>query len=240
MTKTLLIPATAVGDRQPAVVINFTPAQIATAAQDALLKTLAAAKGDLLAASANDVFAILTAGTNGQVLSADSAEATGLKWIASAGGGGIDGDDYICIRDEKTQNTHGGGFTSGAWRTRDLNVEQADSGNHCVITANQFVLTAGDYVILAYAPASAVDEHQAKLYNVTGTTDLIVGQTASTDSSITYDNVNAIIQGKFTIAASQSLEIQHWCKSNNAGDGFGRRANIAIEVYTTVHLWKVA
>lgn len=46
-----------------------------------MLATLFAAKGDLLGASANDTPAILSVGSNGQRLKADSAEATGLKWV---------------------------------------------------------------------------------------------------------------------------------------------------------------
>jgi hypothetical protein len=42
--------------------------------------TIFDAKADLLTATANDTPARLAVGTNGQVLTADSAEATGLKW----------------------------------------------------------------------------------------------------------------------------------------------------------------
>ncbi len=45
------------------------------------------AKGDLVAGTAADTFARLGVGTDGQVLTADSAEATGLKWATAAGGG---------------------------------------------------------------------------------------------------------------------------------------------------------
>ena len=46
----------------------------------ALLETDFNAKGDLLSASANDTLSILSVGTNGQVLTANSATASGLEW----------------------------------------------------------------------------------------------------------------------------------------------------------------
>ena len=56
-------------------------------ANGAVAKSIVDAKGDLIAATAADTVSRLAVGTNGQVLTADSAEATGMKW-ASAGGGG--------------------------------------------------------------------------------------------------------------------------------------------------------
>jgi hypothetical protein len=47
------------------------------------------AKGDLVPGTGADTFARLAVGANGTVLTADSAEATGLKWAAAAGGGKI-------------------------------------------------------------------------------------------------------------------------------------------------------
>ena len=47
------------------------------------------AKGDLIVGTGADTFGRLIAGANGTTLVADSAEATGLKWAAPAGGGGM-------------------------------------------------------------------------------------------------------------------------------------------------------
>jgi len=46
------------------------------------------AKGDLVVGTGADTFSKLTVGANGTILTADSAEATGLKWAAASGGAG--------------------------------------------------------------------------------------------------------------------------------------------------------
>lgn len=46
-------------------------------------------KGDLVVGTAADTFARLGVGANGTILTADSAEATGLKWATPAGGGKV-------------------------------------------------------------------------------------------------------------------------------------------------------
>jgi hypothetical protein len=51
------------------------------------MATAVDAKGDLIVGTGADTFARLAVGTNGHTLVADSAETTGLKWAAPAGGG---------------------------------------------------------------------------------------------------------------------------------------------------------
>ena len=51
--------------------------------------TIADAKGDLIVGTAADTVARLAVGTNGQVLTADSSEATGLKYATPSSGGKV-------------------------------------------------------------------------------------------------------------------------------------------------------
>jgi hypothetical protein len=57
-------------------VLSWTPYSVS----NALVTTLADAKGDLLVGTANDTIGRLAVGTNNQYLQADSTTATGLKW----------------------------------------------------------------------------------------------------------------------------------------------------------------
>jgi hypothetical protein len=67
-----------------------TPNSVKTAydlANGAIAKSIVDAKGDLIAATAADTVSRLGVGANGQILTADSTAATGIKWAAPAGSG---------------------------------------------------------------------------------------------------------------------------------------------------------
>jgi hypothetical protein len=147
--------------------------------------------------------------------------------------------DYTLLQDQKAQNTEGGTFTSGSWQTRTLNTEVTDTGGNCSLSSNQFTLSAGTYEILAIAPAALVNRHQIRLQNVTAGTTLLTGKpsiSGATDNTQT----DSILVGRFTVAASQALEIQHQCQTTYGVSGFGLAANFTTEVYTVVVLRRVA
>jgi hypothetical protein len=70
-------------------VVGGVPAWATSDDANAIQNAIVDAKGDLIAASAADTPARLAVGANGTVLTADSAEATGLKWATPAGGGKV-------------------------------------------------------------------------------------------------------------------------------------------------------
>jgi hypothetical protein len=69
---------------------KYTDAEAQNAVAD-----LITAKGDIFAGSAVDVLAVVGVGTNGQVLTADSAEAAGVKWATPGSGSGASLDGCV-------------------------------------------------------------------------------------------------------------------------------------------------
>lgn len=145
-------------------------------------------------------------------------------------------DAYVCVRDVKAQNTDPGAFTQGAWRTRDINNEQADADGICTIAGNQITLAAGIYRCMISAPAFRVGAHQLRLQNTTGATTLLIGTSEAAPEDWRGYNRSFIV-GRFTVAAAQALEIQHRCETTRA-EGLGSAANFTDEIYTIAEFWR--
>ncbi len=150
------------------------------------------------------------------------------------------GFSYVLIREQQTQNTQGGTFTSGAWQTRTLNTESADTDGIATLGSNQITLAAGTYACMIVCPGAFCGKHQARLQNVTDAATLLIGTSTYSGSANTDIVVNtSVIMGQFTIGASKALEVQHQCSTTRATDGFGVASNFTTEVYTVAQFWKI-
>lgn len=161
-----------------------------------------------------------------------NATEDGLQFAAPASGGA---GDYLMYRDEKTQNTDGGGFTSGSWQTRELTVESADPGGYGSLSSNQITLLAGTYRVRISCPAFLVARHQARLQDITNTATLLLGTSAFAEASGAGNNRDvtcSYIDGRITLAGTTVLEVQHQCQTTKTVNGFGIAANFTTEVYT--------
>jgi len=171
-------------------------------------------------------------GTSGQVLTSQGS-GSAPQWAD------VSAISVARITDSKASGTDAGGFTSGAWRTRDLTAIEDDPDSIVTLSSNQFTLGAGTYLIQWSAPAYRVDHHQTRLWDVTGSTDLGKGTSEYMNSSVTamtrsfgFDIV--------TLTASNTFEIQHRCATTSTPDGFGRDASLAAEKYTMVTIFKLS
>ena len=202
----------------------------------AILKATFTTKGDILVTTGASTPTRLAVGTDTHVLTADSGEASGVKWAA----GGSNALPYVKVSDVKAAGTAGGTFTQDAWRTRVLNTEDNDADGICTLASNQITLNAGTYECRITAPGYTVNRHKLKLRNVTGSTDLIIGTSGFIASASSYAQTISTIVGRFTVAASQALEVQHYCNTTKTENGFGVESNFGVsEVYTVAEFWKV-
>jgi len=143
------------------------------------------------------------------------------------------------IQDQKTSGTMAGTFTSGAFRTRDLNTVITNTIAGASLASNQFTLPAGTYYVEAIAPASIVNENKAIIYNVTDSSNAIIG-TSSYSGGGSTQVTNAVLNGKFTIAGTKTFELRHRAASTGSTYGFGIASGFSvIEVYAEVKIWKV-
>ena len=157
---------------------------------------------------------------------------------------------YAIICDSKAGNVHGGDFTTGAWRTRDLNTEIADPDSIVTISSNQFVLGAGTYLIKWSAPAYDVDRHTSRLYDVTNTT--AYDGTAQYSDSANNGMVPSTGFARVTPTGSTTYNIGHACQTTKSSSGFGLNSHIkddgsyvdssneTASIYTIVEIYKEA
>jgi len=144
---------------------------------------------------------------------------------------------YAIIADQKAQNTHGGTFNSGAWRTRDLNTEIADPDSIVSISSNQFTLGAGSYYISWRALTHGAGNHQSRLYNVTDSASVAISETGKDHGGYGGASVGS---ARAVIAGTKAFSIEHQGNTSTASYGFGYRANVTTEQYCTVEIFKEA
>jgi len=159
---------------------------------------------------------------------------------------GLNVAEFLHVRDEKAQNTAGGTFTSGAWRTRDLNTVKTNTITGASLATNQITLPAGTYWIESVAPAHSyngneISNHQTRWRNITAGTTELTGRNAVAYANVTTVDAqtDSTLKGSFTITGSTVYELQHICTATSPTDGFGNAGNFGTEVYSEIVIWKV-
>jgi hypothetical protein len=169
-----------------------TDMDFAWVAQDdsnAIQNSIVDAKGDLIAASANDTPARLAVGANGETLVADSSTSTGLRYTSNfaAGKNKIINGDFEINQRSFSSTTTDNAFGFDRW------LMQASSG--CTYSAQTF--TAGTAPVAGYEGTNF-----ARL--------LTTGQSATTTYSLLIQRIENV-----RTFAGQTVTVSFWAKANS-------------------------
>jgi anti-sigma28 factor (negative regulator of flagellin synthesis) len=181
-------------------------------------------KGDLIVDNGT-VAVRLPVGTNGQFLSANSAQATGLEWITLS---------VAFVKDVKAVSTNGGTFTAGSFVVRDLNTLEGNAGSHVSLASNQITLQPGKYLVTASCPGYLVSFHQCRLFNVTDNAVEILGtsERAGANNVASRSDLMCYIN----ISSTKVYQLEHRCATTRANDGRGTANGFNNEVYSMVSI----
>lgn len=162
-------------------------------AAGAFMNTDLNAKGDIITATADNTPAILSVGTDGQVLTADSAQANGIKWATPSAGGGQSTYDVIIANSGGDYTTLDAYFTAGATAGDRIFVKDSHTLGAAITSSanNLTIIGAGknDVVIDMATNSTAI--------TLSGTGVKIEGigfNTGSTTVKLTISGANARIE----------------------------------------------
>ena len=142
------------------------------------------------------------------------------------------------VRDEKAANTHGGASVAASWNIRTLNTIKTNEIAGASLATNVITLPAGTYEADIRSPVMRVQAHRARLYDVTNSVALILGESGNSDSA--EGSMVSSIRGRFTLAAVTNVRVEHYTTAAVASFGLGFATNQGTEVYTDLMIRKVA
>ncbi len=123
------------------------------------------------------------------------------------------------VHDSGTSTTYFGAYTTGDWRTRDIDTEISDEDDIVSISSNQFTLQAGNYLIHFGCSMYHIQSHAIRLQNITDSTTAGVG---NPNYSYTYSSL-LFTTGtcRVSIDSAKVFEVQGYPQTTKATNGMG-------------------
>jgi hypothetical protein len=189
---------------------------------NAIQNAIVDAKGDIIAATAADTPARLAVGANGTVLTADSAEATGLKWATPTSGSnealGYKWDMWNPTNNTGTEtNAPSTGTSSG--NTTNISVANSSGTLTATLGAGTYLITTNTNAII-----SAGYTYAAVLSYIGGTATSYLALKASPNNYIAQwgegdQSGDFTLSSSFIVAATASQTITILPKGRTSGAG---------------------
>ena len=123
------------------------------------------------------------------------------------------------VHDSGTSTTYFGGYTTGDWRTRDIDTEISDEDGIVTISSNQFTLQEGNYLIHFECSMYHCGNHAIRLRNITDSSTAGVGEP---HYSYTYSSM-LMTTGtcRVSIDSAKVFEVQGYPSITKATNGMG-------------------
>lgn len=150
-------------------------------------KSLVDAKGDLIAATAADTVSRLAVGTNGQVLTADSTTATGIKWATPASGSAmtlISTTTFSNVGAQNIDSVFNSTYTNYTLILTGLYLSTGSSDVRLRLRASGSDLSAGAYIVSGWKSTNTALTNYA-----TQTTSWSLGDIGTRDEQSFYVNL---------------------------------------------------
>jgi hypothetical protein len=149
--------------------------------------------------------------------------------------------ELIILRDVKATGTDGGALTGATWNIRTLNTIVQDDTGDVTLAANRFTLPAGTYEYEIRAPGrhNTAAQHRIKLVKdpAGAPVNQDYGSCEHSTGAITWSRM----EGKITLTASTTFEIQHYITGTQTTNGAGASVGDgASEYYTVAKFRRVA
>lgn len=156
------------------------------------------------------------------------------------------GQNIAIFSERQSSGTHGGSFSSGARRTRELNTEEYNGGSFASLNSNQITITeSGTYLVYGVAVALGVFTNRLNFASVSGTSFDVLGPINRFDHINDDNSCEASLVGVFTVDVESDgnavCELQHECNVTKLTDGFGDAAALGEdEKYSEALIIKVS
>ena len=142
------------------------------------------------------------------------------------------------VHDSGTSTSYFGAYTTGDWRTRDIDTEISDEDGIVTISSNQFTLQAGNYFIRFACSMYHCGNHAIRLRNITDSSTAGVGEP---HYSYTYSSM-LMTTGtcRVSIDSAKVFEVQGYVSVTKADNGMGFGMDNGSCHETRVEIYKEA